>query len=623
MNLESMTDGQLLDLFSRNKDEHAFELLAQRHANMVASVARRILPSDSDAEDVVQAVFLVLARKSSTLRTPDSIGGWLHRVTVNVAMRARDARRLRTIREREASAMTARDTCDEQTPAWQALKPVLDTHLNQLPQKYRNALVVHHLEGQSVEATAQKLAVPVGTVASWLSRGRELLRVKLGRSNLMLAAGPLATMLSQQAAGAQLSSETISRIAQAAARAAVNPAAANLSPHATALSEEELNAMSLHKYSIAAVVVLCLLLLGSGGIMAGLGAGTTVQSQSAVAKPEIAPVVSRPSPPVESDDEKTSTPPKVDPKIAALIEQLADQDAIKRIEAINKLRDADAEVTPALEAAAKNENYDISSRAAKLLEVRKLAPLVKKIADANHLYKTIEYKSLTVVAEEIFGNRAEIHGEWRGLGDGSKYVSSDKIVADDRIILNRCIRNATGMYNVFGRANSEELDGVIYEDLIGDKEDHTLRGLTTSVLGLFDLTHVKETEVDGEPLIELSGMLREDFMAPGMRALINETFGGSDLEGLSTMRKAVIRVSKIDHLLRSGEVSNEADQILASIVVSNLKTDLTFAPEEFDYTPPAGVKVEKIRRPAKKKTRAKTIDAKRLETKTAAEELAK
>src|SRR5215831_13393569 len=74
-----LSDGQLLDRFVRQRDEAAFEALFWRHAPMVLSVCRRLLPP-ADAEDAFQATFLVLVRKAASVGRGDAVGAWLYRV---------------------------------------------------------------------------------------------------------------------------------------------------------------------------------------------------------------------------------------------------------------------------------------------------------------------------------------------------------------------------------------------------------------------------------------------------------------------------------------------------------------------------------------------------------------
>src|SRR5947209_12369714 len=62
------SDAALLERFGRRQDEDAFAILVSRHGPMVLRLCRRVLGNDHSAEDVFQAVFLVLARKAAGLR---------------------------------------------------------------------------------------------------------------------------------------------------------------------------------------------------------------------------------------------------------------------------------------------------------------------------------------------------------------------------------------------------------------------------------------------------------------------------------------------------------------------------------------------------------------------------
>ncbi len=73
-----ISDQELLHRFVARRDEDAFRLLVERHSSTVWSVSRRLLRQEQDAEDVFQAVFLILARKAGAIRKGEArvAGDW-------------------------------------------------------------------------------------------------------------------------------------------------------------------------------------------------------------------------------------------------------------------------------------------------------------------------------------------------------------------------------------------------------------------------------------------------------------------------------------------------------------------------------------------------------------------
>src|SRR5580692_9128335 len=87
-----LTDRQLLERFVARRDhtaEDAFAALVTRHGPMVLGVCRQLLGDHQHAEDAFQAVFLVLARRSRSVRDPDLLGNWLYGVALRTARKAK------------------------------------------------------------------------------------------------------------------------------------------------------------------------------------------------------------------------------------------------------------------------------------------------------------------------------------------------------------------------------------------------------------------------------------------------------------------------------------------------------------------------------------------------------
>src|SRR5262249_14929532 len=89
LGLTETEDAELCRRFLARGEGAAFEALLRRHGPMVLRVARRVLRSEADAEDVLQATFLLLARKAASVRNHSSLAAWLHAVAHRLALHAR------------------------------------------------------------------------------------------------------------------------------------------------------------------------------------------------------------------------------------------------------------------------------------------------------------------------------------------------------------------------------------------------------------------------------------------------------------------------------------------------------------------------------------------------------
>ena len=192
------TDGQLLASFIEQNDEAAFDTLIRRHGPMVFGVCCRIVRNHHDAEDAFQATFLVLARKASSVSPRERVANWLHGVALRTAMRARTMTAKRRGREKQVTEMP--DPEAVQQDQWCDLQPLLDQELNGLPEHYRLPILLCDLEGKTIKDAAQQLGWPQGSLAGRLARGRKLLAKRLASRGVVLSAGSLAAVVSQNVA---------------------------------------------------------------------------------------------------------------------------------------------------------------------------------------------------------------------------------------------------------------------------------------------------------------------------------------------------------------------------------------------------------------------------------------
>lgn len=251
-----MSDGQLLERFSKDRDEAAelaFAALVERHGPMVLRVCRGILRDAHDAEDAFQATFLVLARRSGSIRRNDSVGSWLLGVArrVSYVSRASEARRRRHEAKRaEASTTLAWPDAQDDLPS------ILAEEVGRLPERQRAPMVLCYLEGRSCEDAARLLGLPIGTVKSRMARARDRLKSRLVRRGLAPSAALAATAaLPPHAPGASVPSALVELTARAAIRfAARTPTIGTISGPVLNLAKGVLSQMILFKLKAAVVV---------------------------------------------------------------------------------------------------------------------------------------------------------------------------------------------------------------------------------------------------------------------------------------------------------------------------------------------------------------------------------
>jgi RNA polymerase sigma-70 factor, ECF subfamily len=169
---------------ARQGDLPAFEELVRARMDAVYRLTYAILGDEADARDAAQDTFVTAWRKIRDVRDPERFDAWLQRVAVNAARQTYRARRRRGVREIAVSRMgggvEAGDT-GHMDPAARADALALDGALRTLSIEQREILVLHHLEGLSMDDLADRLSIPPGTVKSRLFTARKALQAALDR----------------------------------------------------------------------------------------------------------------------------------------------------------------------------------------------------------------------------------------------------------------------------------------------------------------------------------------------------------------------------------------------------------------------------------------------------------
>jgi RNA polymerase sigma factor (sigma-70 family) len=217
-------DLTLLREYARRNSEEAFAALVSRHVNLVYSVALRQVRDPHLAEEITQAVFIILARKADSLGDKTILPGWLCRTARYASANALTIQRRRQHREQEAYMESILNEAANEPPneeTWPQIAPLLDGAMEQLGQKDHDALVLRFFEGRNFKEVGAALGASEDAAKMRVNRALEKLRkcfTKRGvSSTTAIIAGAISANSVQAAPVALAKSVTAVALAKGAA----------------------------------------------------------------------------------------------------------------------------------------------------------------------------------------------------------------------------------------------------------------------------------------------------------------------------------------------------------------------------------------------------------------------
>ena len=148
-----MDDSSLLNAFVKGGDERAFRDLVARHVDLVYASARRQVRDSHLAEDVTQAVFILLARKADRVKSAAALPAWLVATARYVARDLIRAEARRRRRETQAANMMPM-VSDESHALQRDQAALVDDALARLREPDRVLVTLRYLKGMSITEVA-------------------------------------------------------------------------------------------------------------------------------------------------------------------------------------------------------------------------------------------------------------------------------------------------------------------------------------------------------------------------------------------------------------------------------------------------------------------------------------
>ncbi|MGL9619739.1 RNA polymerase sigma factor [Bradyrhizobium sp. U531] len=181
----SRSESELIDR-ARRRDEAALREIMQANNRRLYRLARGILRSDSEAEDVVQETYVRAFTHLDGFLGASALSTWLSRIAINEALgRARGRKpqvELGSLPEAALEAqiiqfpLSSAATDPEKSMAQREIQRVVEHAVDELPDTFRMVFIARVMEGMSMEETAELLGIKPETVKTRLHRARALLR---------------------------------------------------------------------------------------------------------------------------------------------------------------------------------------------------------------------------------------------------------------------------------------------------------------------------------------------------------------------------------------------------------------------------------------------------------------
>ncbi|MDZ7724033.1 MAG: sigma-70 family RNA polymerase sigma factor [candidate division KSB1 bacterium] len=169
-------------------DQQAFTEIVNRYRRQIYHFIYRMVKDDAQAQDLTQETFIKAFRALASFNSNYAFTTWLYKIASNNCIDHFRKKRLSTysldtpIKSKDGDLkrdFAASDQGPESEMISREKENQIETAINSLPEKYREAILLRHTKDKSYEEIAEMLNVPLGTVKVRIFRAREMLKRQL------------------------------------------------------------------------------------------------------------------------------------------------------------------------------------------------------------------------------------------------------------------------------------------------------------------------------------------------------------------------------------------------------------------------------------------------------------
>ncbi len=157
--------------------EYEFEKFYNLYINRIYTIIYRVVGNMADAEDIAMDVMMKVYDKINTFRGDAKLSSWVYRIAYNHGISfLRKGKKTTALESVSHSYEDKHIQCLEK----REISDLVRSKLMELPEKYRTALTLYHFNDLSYEEIAYTMGMKMGTVKTYIHRGREKLKALVG-----------------------------------------------------------------------------------------------------------------------------------------------------------------------------------------------------------------------------------------------------------------------------------------------------------------------------------------------------------------------------------------------------------------------------------------------------------
>jgi RNA polymerase sigma-70 factor (ECF subfamily) len=156
-------------------DQQAFGMLISQYKKLVFQMVARLIDNDQDREELCQDVFVKVFEKLDKFNFDSKLSTWIATIAYRMAINVLKKKKTKQ-REGDLDAIAFKIGNEDLSLEREDFTDFVHDLIKQMPESYRVALTLFHIEGFSYPEIVAVMDVPEGTVKSYLFRARQKLR---------------------------------------------------------------------------------------------------------------------------------------------------------------------------------------------------------------------------------------------------------------------------------------------------------------------------------------------------------------------------------------------------------------------------------------------------------------